>query len=107
MISSVKMAKNNSETKLQSDCITWCKQNGFLAYNQHQGGFTGKGVPDILMCIHGRFVAVELKVGKGRRSPSQEIRKIQIERAGGIHITPYSFDEFTEAIRRLYDDLPH
>lgn len=86
------------ETDLQKKCLEWCKQNNIVAYNQHENGFTGKGVPDILLCINGKFVACELKVGKGGLSPAQKIRKKQIERAGGLHFVPRSLNQFIEII---------
>lgn len=52
------------------------------------GASTAKGTPDILACVRGRFVAVEVKrqdSGYGLTKP-QELRMKTIERAGGIAI---------------------
>lgn len=44
------------------------------------------GVPDILMCLAGRFVAVELKTNEGVISKLQEYNLKRIEETGGVSI---------------------
>lgn len=41
------------------------------------------GTPDILMCINGKFVAMELKSEEGKASPLQERNLNVIRRSGG------------------------
>lgn len=45
-----------------------------------------KGDPDIILCILGRFVALELKSDGGKLSKIQEFKKRRIERSLGIWI---------------------
>ena len=54
-----------------------------------------RGVPDILMCYKGRFIAWELKVGKNKASDLQQFHLESIRKAGGIArvVTPENFDE--------------
>ena len=42
-----------------------------------------KGVPDILACLQGRFIAIEVKRPGGKLSEYQEREIAAIERAGG------------------------
>lgn len=53
------------------------------------------GTPDILACIAGRFVAIELKDEDGELSPSQVYHLGKIRKAGGIAIvaTPSTWDD--------------
>ncbi len=51
-----------------------------------------RGTPDILACIEGRFVAIEVKAPRGRLSKVQEVQLAKIERAGGITIVARSVD---------------
>jgi hypothetical protein len=44
------------------------------------------GTPDKLMCIRGKFVALELKSDDGELSPLQKDKRFLIERAGGVYI---------------------
>lgn len=82
------------ESKLQSDCLRVLKEREIAHLNVHQSGWTGKGFPDIVACIHGRFVCFELKVKRNKQQPDQVIWQKRIERSGGDYFVPYSLDEF-------------
>lgn len=58
------------------------------------------GVPDIIMCANGRFIAWELKVGSNRASPLQQYNIDCINKAGGIAlvVTP---DNLTQSLEEL------
>lgn len=90
------------ERDLQREVIDWCKESGLYYINIHGGGFTGRGTPDIIICLDGRFVAVELKVGKNKLEPAQVIRRNQILQSNGVHIAPRSFSEFLEEIKNIW-----
>lgn len=53
-----------------------------------------KGVSDVIGLIHGRFIAVEVKIGRDRLSPEQEGFIANVRHAGGIAIVAHSFEEF-------------
>ena len=64
------------------------------------GGFTTAGVPDLLICCNGRFVAVEVKASTGKPSDLQ-LKKIRdIRKAGGVAFVLYpdQFEEFKHMI---------
>ena len=44
------------------------------------------GVSDVLACISGRFVGVEVKVGRDQHRDNQKSFKAAVERAGGVHV---------------------
>jgi Holliday junction resolvase len=71
----------------------------------HANMFTKTGIPDVLMCVKGRFIAVEVKASKGRPSPLQIHHLKQIDNAGGyaILLYPDDYDEFKEFIKHLAD----
>jgi Holliday junction resolvase len=46
--------------------------------------FTKKGVPDILACINGFFVGIEVKAENGKVSALQIYNREQIKKCGGI-----------------------
>jgi hypothetical protein len=48
-----------------------------------------RGVPDIIGCCRGRFVAIELKPAGGRLEPAQTAECDRIREAGGIVIVAY------------------
>ena len=63
-------------------------------YIKYWGGskFTKDGIPDILMCHAGKFMAIELKAPKGKPSLIQIVTLRKIRKAGGIGILLYPFD---------------
>lgn len=89
------------ETRLQDKCIDYLKKKGIYYLNLYGDGRSGKGKPDLLACIKGRFVAFELKVGSNDMQDDQKIHKIRIERSGGLHFTPYSLAEFISIVQEV------
>ena len=89
------------ENKLQDKAIAYLKENKIYYLNQFGDGFTGKGKPDLITCINGKFVAFELKVGKNDLQDDQVIHKRRIEKSNGLHFSPYTIDEFIEIVERL------
>jgi hypothetical protein len=63
------------------------------------------GTPDILACIDGIFVAIELKTNEGKTSPLQRYNLDKIENCGGISmvVTP---DSEEKALLYLSNLLP-
>lgn len=89
------------EKKLQDQCIKYLKSKGIYHLNLYGDGFSGKGKPDLLVCINGRFVAFELKVGSNNMQDDQIIHKLRIERSGGLHYSPYTLNEFIEIVESI------
>lgn len=61
------------------------------------------GVPDILACVNGYFVAVEVKASNGRPSDLQIYNIQKIREAGGFAVIlyPSGFEQF----KRFIEDL--
>ena len=79
--------------------------NGILKYLKSLDGcFCFKhngmtaGVPDILCCYKGRFIAFEVKTEKGRVSKLQKAVIEKINRAGGIAVVVRSVGEVKDVI---------
>ena len=68
--------------------------------NVHGSAFQMSGVPDVLLCINGHFVAIELKRpdGKGRVSDVQKAQINRIRKAGGRVEVVQSFERFKEIV---------
>lgn len=92
------------EKKLQDNAIKYLKDNGIYYINQYGNGWSAKGAPDLVVCINGRFVAFELKVGSNGMQSDQKIHKLRIERSGGLHYTPYSLEEFIKIVEDLKNE---
>ena len=65
--------------------------------------FTKAGIPDLLVCCHGKFIGVELKGAAGRPSPLQLHHVRKIREAGGwaFVMWPTGFSSF----RKMIDEL--
>jgi hypothetical protein len=89
------------EKKLQDKCIRYLKSKGIYYINKYGDGRSAKGAPDLYVCINGRFVCFELKVGLNDMQDDQKIHKLRIERSGGLHYSPYSLEEFISIVEGL------
>ena len=90
-------------------------ENKIKAYLQTRGAyfvkffanaFTRSGVPDILACVNGYFVGIEVKAKDGRPSELQLFNVRQIREAGGFAfiLYPSAYDKFTKFINGLDRD---
>ena len=72
------------------------------AVKVHSDSFQGAGIPDILMCYHGLFVAVEAKnPAGGRLSKLQKHQLELINKAGGLGIVCCGVDELIQKIKEM------
>lgn len=67
------------------------------------GQFTKAGIPDLLVCCKGKFIALELKGPTGKPSELQLYNVEKIKEAGGIAMVlyPKDFEKFKELVRNL------
>lgn len=89
------------EKKLQDKAIRYLRERGVYHLNLYGDGWSSKGKPDIIACINGRFVAFELKVGSNNLQDDQKIHQSRIQKSGGLHYSPYTFNEFVEIMEEL------
>lgn len=67
------------------------------------GQFTKAGIPDLLVCCKGKFIALEIKAPTGKPSELQLYNVEKIKEAGGIAMIlyPKDFERFKELVRNL------
>lgn len=67
---------------------------------------TRSGVPDILACVNGYFVAIEVKAQNGHATALQIHHCTEIRLAGGFAfiLYPSGFEEFKRFIKKLKCD---
>lgn len=78
-----------NEAKISKAIERLMEMNRAWAFNVHGHGSQKVGVPDLLFCMCGKFVAVEVKDDsptskQGNLSPIQKVRCRDIVKAGGI-----------------------
>ena len=64
-----------------------------FCWKEHGGMYGTAGIPDIIACIGGKFVAFEVKVAGGKPTKLQEAAIRKINEASGIAEVVYSVDD--------------
>lgn len=69
------------------------------------GAYSKAGIPDIIACVNGYFVAIEVKAENGKASEIQKrtISKIKGAFGHAYILYPKDFEEFKKDIRKLID----
>ena len=68
---------------------------------------TKKGIPDILACINGYFLAIEIKAQNGKPSKLQIMNCDKIKASGGqaFILYPSGFNEFKKIVKAMNQDV--
>ena len=99
-------AEKNFENRLKK----FLESEGCWFVKFFANAYTKSGIPDLLVCCNGYFVAVEVKAPNGKPSELQKynIKRINSEAHGfGVILYPDDFDDFKNMIEFLKDDCPY
>lgn len=72
-----------------------------FAFKEHGGAYGTAGIPDIICCYNGNFVAFEVKTQNGKLSKLQEITLQKIKNAKGIAYKVTSLEEVKKILYNL------
>lgn len=72
--------------------------DGLFFWKEHGGQYSTAGIPDIIVCYRGRFIAFEVKAGNNKPTVLQAITIKQIIKAGGYAMVVRSLDEVMQVI---------
>ena len=72
------------EKRVKGIVVKQLKQLGAYYFYPIGGAFGRSGVPDIICCYRGRFVAIECKAGNNKPSALQNKNLAEINEQGGI-----------------------
>lgn len=94
------------EKRFETKIKKYLKDRGCWYVKYFANAFTPSGIPDLLTCINGHFVAIEVKADNGEPSKLQLLNVKKIREAGGIAIIlyPSQWDIFTEFINDLLEN---
>lgn len=105
--------KGGGETALVKACLALLKLRGILAWRNNSGAFVlGEGAgrrffraglvgsSDIFGVLppKGRFLAVEVKVGRNRPTAKQQLFAAAVRDSGGLALTVWSVAELAELL---------
>ena len=67
------------------------------------------GIPDLLLCVNGAFIAVEIKGDTGKPSDLQRMNTARINQSNGVGIIlyPNGFEDFKKIIQGVIDCNGH
>ena len=90
-----KLFENQVKKYLRSKKIYYFKYFG--------NGYSTVGIPDLIMCVNGYFVAVEIKSETGKITQLQFANIQLINEAGGVALIlrPSGFEDFKKLIERM------
>lgn len=72
-----------SEANLQRRIQRALKAEGAWVVKYHSSAVTRRGIPDLLICHRGRFIALEVKLPGGKPTEHQQAELDAIASAGG------------------------
>lgn len=98
--------KRKPESQFQSTVIQYLqiRYGARIWILNHRGGIGQRaGIPDLLCCIDGHFLALEIKSpsGKGRLGPRQKLELEAIRQARGVAAVISSWEELEKALSEL------
>jgi Holliday junction resolvase len=95
------------EAKVKRAVTDILKRYGAYYFSPPANGFGRAGIPDIIACYRGQFIAVECKAGKNTTTALQRRELLAIQDAGGYQlVTNESNINQLEAVLQQLKDLP-
>lgn len=74
------------EKKVKDKCVKLLKAYDAYYFFPATHGYGRSGVPDIICCIAGKFLAIECKAGDNKPTALQEKEMADIRKRGGLAI---------------------
>jgi hypothetical protein len=71
------------EKKVKQACVSIIEKYKAWHFFPAQNGYGRAGIPDIIICFRGMFLAVECKAGFNKPTALQEREIVNIHKAGG------------------------
>lgn len=91
-----------SETYITNKILKYLKSlDNCFCFKEHGGRYGTAGIPDIICCFNGRFIAFEVKTEKGRLTKLQEITIQRIKEAKGKAFKVTSLEEVKNILENL------
>lgn len=97
------------EKRFENKIRKYLKERNTWILKTWSNGIQRQGVPDLLVCINGKFLGIEVKAENGKPSDLQLYNIDEIRKAGGIGIIlyPSQFEEFQRLVTMLICNDEH
>lgn len=81
------------ETRLVSQIMATLRSKGGWWIKIHGSPWQASGIPDIIGCFNGRFIAIEVKMPGSKPTHRQALIIDRINQSGGIAIVAYNVEQ--------------
>ena len=91
------------EAKVKRDVAKILDRFNVYYFFPPANGYGRQGIPDIICCIHGHFLAIECKAGKGTTTVLQEREIAKIKQHGGtvMVVNEHNQEELITLVTKL------
>lgn len=76
-----------------------------FCFKEHGGSYGSCGIPDIIICYKGRFIALEVKTEKGKTTALQDFNINKINKSGGTAVVVRSLEDAKNVISKTEESL--
>ena len=96
-----KIPCKTKESTIKKEMKDWLDSQGIFWSMVKGGEFSKRGDPDLILCVDGRYVAIEGKTETGELAHIQERRMRQIRKSGGIYAVARNLDELIAVVEEV------
>ena len=91
------------EGKVKAKVVKILREEGVYYFFPATHGYGRSGVPDIIVCVAGKFLGIECKAGKNKPTALQVHEIEQIRGAGGVAVVvnEFNWDSVRELIKSM------
>jgi hypothetical protein len=90
------------EAKIGKQIRQYIEECGGFVFKVHGGPQMMAGLPDLIVCIQGLFIGIEVKQPGQNPTARQVFVHNMIQRSGGVVIVAHSVKEAADGIERLF-----
>lgn len=89
------------EKQIENQIKQYLKLKDIWYFKIWGGGYQTAGIPDIIACYNGKFIAIEVKNEIGKTTTLQELNLKHISQCGGISIVARSLSDVKKVIENI------
>lgn len=91
------------EKVVENKIKDYLTSKGIYHFKIHGDSFVKPGLPDIVACCHGKFLAIEVKRpgAKNEQSEKQKIHERNIIRSGGVYVLADDLNDVVDIVDLL------
>lgn len=91
------------EKSVENDIKRYLFEQGIYHFKVHGSSFMEPGIADIISCVNGHFLAIEVKRpgAKREQSEQQKIHERNVKKSGGTYLLVDSLQEVIDCVESI------